>query len=648
LLDERPAWLSAPNSIGVMLGPLSNAESEALLEEISSEWPLSQADRARIAEAAEGNPLYVEQMAAMVAEGGPADAIPPSIHALLAARLDRLPGAERELLERAAVAGKEFARSAVLQLSPEAERAEVDARMLSLVRKELLAARPGREDAYRFRHVLIRDAAYAGIPKEVRAQLHARFANWAANTAAGRFGELDEIVGYHFEQSFRYREQLGPVDDEGHELAREGAEILAGAGRRALRRGDIPAAANLLERASLLGPEDALGRQLLLDLGRTFREAGRLAEAEATFVEAKRRADEASDRLLGCQLMLEEALLHAYTYPERGTEELVRTADSVIPAFQELGHDAGLALAWLLIAEAHWLQCRIGPMEEALAKAHSHAGAEPGRERVEIWNGLARAALAGPLPVPEAIARCREIAAEAPPDRALEAVLATVSALLEAMRGRFDIARELYASSQATLADLGQTVSLAALQTWSGAVELLAGDPAAAEAELRAAFDTFEPMGEKANLATIAASLAGVLSVQGRDQEAVDLTTLSENLASHDDLTSQIEWRAVRAQVFARQGQHDEAESLAGEAVALAEQTDCPKLRGDALISLGDALSSADDVVGAGIAFAGARDQYQAKGNTVMAGAAGKRIAALADRSLEGVARPNPGRSSRR
>ena len=153
----------------IVLEPLTDAETDVLLDELAQEWPLDADARARIKEAAEGNPLYVEQMAAMLAEGGPADSIPPSIHALLAARLDRLPADERAVLERAAVAGKEFVRSAVVQLSSDAQRMDVDAKLLSLARKDLLSARPGREDAYRFRHALIRDAAYAGIPKELRA-----------------------------------------------------------------------------------------------------------------------------------------------------------------------------------------------------------------------------------------------------------------------------------------------------------------------------------------------------------------------------------------------------------------------------------------------------------------------------------------------
>ncbi|MDX6386390.1 MAG: hypothetical protein QOD85_192, partial [Gaiellaceae bacterium] len=265
LLEERQSWLTVPNATGIVLLPLTDAEADVLLDEIGQEWPLDDAARAGIKEAAEGNPLYLEQMAAMLAEGGPTDSIPPSIHALLAARLDRLPADERAVLERAAVAGKEFVRGAVLQLSGELERDALDARLLSLTRKDLLAASPGREDAYRFRHALIRDAAYAGIAKELRAELHKNFADWAIATKAGRAGELDEIVGYHYEQSLRYRQELGPLDDAARGLADRAGILLGQAGRRAFARDDAPAAVNLLDRAVALATGQGAA---LLDLQR--------------------------------------------------------------------------------------------------------------------------------------------------------------------------------------------------------------------------------------------------------------------------------------------------------------------------------------------------------------------------------------------
>jgi class 3 adenylate cyclase/tetratricopeptide (TPR) repeat protein len=619
VLDERPTWLTQPAS-GLLLDPLSEEESHELLDEIAREWPLDAAARQRIAEAAEGNPLYLEQMTAMLAEGGPPDAIPPSIHALIAARLDRLPTQERDVLESAAVAGREFTRLALQNLSPEDDQATIDASLLNLARRDLLTARPGREDAYRFRHVLIRDAAYTGIAKERRAVLHERFADWAVSTPTGRSGDVDEIIGYHFEQAFRYREQLAPVDEPARALAKRGADILARAGRRALRRRDIPAAVTLLDRAAaLLGRDDPSRRELLLDLSRSQREAGNLTNADDSLREAAELAEAAGDRLVHGRILLEQAGLHAYTYPERGTHVLMETADAVIPSFQELGYSAGLAQAWLLVAEAHWLRCQIGAMEAALDRAGAEVAEGAGIEPALIGNARARAALAGPLPVAEALERCREIGARATGDRSLEAVIGAVSGVLEAMRGDFDAGRQHYRESHAILRDLGQTVSLAALQTWSGAVELLAGDPAAAERELRSAFETLEPMGEKTNLSTIAASLAAALHLQGRNDEAEQLTAMSARLTSEDDFTTQIAWRVARARVLAAQGVGTEAKSLAHEAIELAEQTDCPNLRGDAWLSLAHAHAGAAELDEARRAAASAREQFLAKGNTVMA-----------------------------
>jgi tetratricopeptide (TPR) repeat protein len=206
------------------------------------------------------------------------------------------------------------------------------------------------------------------------------------------------------------------------------------------------------------------------------------------------------------------------------------------------------------------------------------------------------------------------------------------------MRGNFERARDLYRDSHAMLRDLGQTVSLAALQTWSGAVESLAGDAGAAERELRAAFETLEPMGEKANLSTIAAALAAAVQLQGRDEEAERLTAISAGLASDDDFTSQIAWRVVRARVLADQGLAAEAKVLAEEAVELADQTDCPNLRGDAWLSLAHAHAAAGDADDAQRSAASARELFLAKGNVVMA----ERCAVVGD-----YAAASRGRSSR-
>ena len=181
--------------------------------------------------------------------------VPPTLRALLAARLDQLDAAERRVLERGAVEGEVFHRGAVQALAP--EEPQVTPRLAALVRRELIrpdTAQFAGEDGFRFRHLLIRDAAYDALPKAIRAELHERFAGWLEQRGE-ELVELDEILGYHLEQASRYRDELGSEDEHARELARHAARLLAAAGRRAHARGDDGATRSLLERATDLVPE---------------------------------------------------------------------------------------------------------------------------------------------------------------------------------------------------------------------------------------------------------------------------------------------------------------------------------------------------------------------------------------------------------
>ena len=161
------------------------------------------------------------------------------------------------------------------------EERDVPGRLMTLVRKDLLrpdrAVLPG-EDAFRFRHLLIRDAAYQALAKADRAQLHERFARWLEERGAGLV-ELDEITGYHLEQAFRYRCELGPADDKAQQLAADAAAHLEAAGRRAMDRGDTGAAVNLLERAEALLPAQEMNLRLQESLIRGLGGSGRFDDA---------------------------------------------------------------------------------------------------------------------------------------------------------------------------------------------------------------------------------------------------------------------------------------------------------------------------------------------------------------------------------
>src|SRR6185503_8494780 len=236
-----------------VLEPLSADETGELIEHLAGDDPLAERLMQRVREAAEGNPLFVEEMVAFLRDAPAGEVtVPGTIAALLSARLDQLEPEERAVLQRAAVEGRVFHRGAVQALGP--EEAQVGASLTALVRKELI--RPDRpqfagEDAFRFRHLLIRDAAYDSLPKEARAELHERLADWL-EARRSELAEVDELVAHHLEQAYVYRVQLRPVDEHGRRLALRASELLSGAGSRALGRNDVGAAVKLLRRALAL------------------------------------------------------------------------------------------------------------------------------------------------------------------------------------------------------------------------------------------------------------------------------------------------------------------------------------------------------------------------------------------------------------
>jgi class 3 adenylate cyclase/tetratricopeptide (TPR) repeat protein len=620
LLDRRPGWVSArPNATSVLLEPLSPEESARFFEGLGGR---SDEDlRRRILAAADGNPLFLEEMVAMVEQGGDVTVLPPTIHALLAARLDQLPAGERAVLGRAAVEGEVFHWGALRALLP--DEPELSARLQTLVRKGLLRhERPQfeGEDAFRFRHLLIRDAAYEALPKRTRAELHERFARWL-DEHGDALVEREELVGYHLEQSYRYGTELGAADAHALEAAARAAELLAIAGRRALGRGDMAAAAGLLRRAANLLEIDPPRRlELLPELGRAFRFAGRPADAAAVLGEAVEKARATGDRRLVLLSQVEHAFLRLYTDPDVETEDTIAVAEQALAVFEELGDEAALARAWALIGHANWLLCRGERMEDAFTRALecTRRAGDPWEEGW-ILRMLALVYCHGPTRVEQAITLCEEILELGRGHAAIEVSTRAKIAGLEAMRGRFELARDLYLECRAVGEEFGVAPVLAALPNYSGPIELLAGDPEAAERELRAGCRALEELGETSVLSTSAALLARTLEHTGQLDEAEEHTVLSERNASGDDLASQTTWRGVRARVLARRGEFERARQLAREAVAIADRTDFLVWHGEALLDLAEVDRLAGDSASFVRAANDALRLFEAKGHVVLA-----------------------------
>ena len=583
------------------------------------------AARASIVDAAEGNPLFLEEMLAYVAEGDELEAgldIPPTIHALLAARLDRLPDDERAVLEAAAVEGKVFHESSVGRLLSR-ERGAVDAELRVLLRKDLIRPDRGvfaRERAYRFRHLLIRDAAYESIPKAQRARLHVLHADWLRAATVDGLLELDEILGYHLGQAYRYRAELAPLDDETRALGRRAAERLGEAGRRAFVRSDAPAALNLIARAVDLLPPDDPQRVGLVPNARVMQgSSGDFGWAETVLAEAI----ETGDPRLQAHASIQRGFLRLFTEPDVRPADLVETASSAIRTLTSPPDELGLARAWRLIAQAEYLARRGARSAEASERALVHARrATDGLEEFETVQWLAVALFLGPEPAAQAAARCQLLLDEFAGKAGLEVTVLGALSYLFAIQGRFRDAFELLERGRRAVAGLGEGWHFSVFIGW---LALWHQDPVAAENELRPAYETLKRVGERAHFCTVASVLARIADACGRYDEAFALTRECEETSRPNDVECQIHWRGTRAKVLARGGELAEAELLAGEAVSLGESSDFLACHGDALVDLAEVLSlggragEGEGPVEAAIAL------YERKGDVVSA----ERAAAL-------------------
>ena len=614
LIDERPAW----SRDSITLEPLSGADSDQLIAEALVGSDVDGDTRTRIREVAEGNPLFVEQLLAMLLEGGGPEEVPLTIHALLGARLDALTDDERDLLERASVVGLEFEWEALGELSRERRRPS-GALLAGLVRKEFIRPHEALEDTFRFRHMLIRDAAYERIPKELRSDLHGRFAGWLD----GRGEEFDEIVGYHLEQAYRSLADLAPDSERTRDLARRAALRLSSSGRRALDRGDIGAALNLLERAEFLAASrDELRLGLLPPLAYVLRETGELERADTILAEAIDLGMAAEDQLAVAHatIALSELRLHTNRLQR---DQVLDELDRAMRVFSDRRDKAGMARALTLRGKLEFWKGQAGAAHKDLDRAARLADEAGERaQEAESLQYVLASMHRGPMPVVEALARFDELRPRAQRNRRLEVVLLETRSYLEAMQMRFDAARDLIAAAKALSEEYGVEGLLDShMRPAEGFVELLAGDAVTAESELRLACEGTERIGELGFLSSITPLLVDALLMQGHDDEALSLTERwrADQLTVPEDADAHAGWRRVRAKALARTGDPSEAERLAREAVAIASATDYLVAHAMAVADLADVLRLAGRQQESASVLEEAIRLHEAKGNLAAA-----------------------------
>jgi class 3 adenylate cyclase/tetratricopeptide (TPR) repeat protein len=602
LLERRPEWRTqTPMSSTFELPPLSPAHTQALVQSLLPAGEVGEHAGRRLAERAEGNPLFAEQLVALLREGGEVR-LPPTIQALLAARLDRLAPAERAAIGAAAVIGREFWADAVATLVPGQDPHGVPELLATLARKRLVMPQESTlesEAGYSFTHVLVRDAAYEALTKQDRAELHERVADWLERRHPERMIELEAIVGYHLEHAYRHHADLGPIGPRGYALAQRAARRLAAAGGRAARAREDMAAAGLLERAADLLPATASERVALLPLiGEALEGNAQHARAKEVYERAIEAAGAGRDRRVEAYSRVRRAGVRFLIEPEADAEEIAAEAQAAIAALEQDGDQRGLAEAWRLIGEVRMSQGRAGDGRHALEHALEHVDRETAPR---AWNAvlfeIGACLLDGPAPLEEAVAFARRWleVARAQELRGVEADMLHVLGAGLGRRGDFEAGRAALAESSGISTDLG----LRYMAQWSkrdlGHLELAAGDPEAAERALRDSWEVLVEMGLNSSLGETAVPLAEALHAQGRDQDATaTLKEVKDEWAS-GDASIAAPRLAVRARLQAADGFAGIAVQTAERALRLVRRTDLLCLQADTLLAHAEVARLAGD-----------------------------------------------------
>lgn len=565
LADVRPGWGGGkPNATAVLLEPLAEDVAAGLADSLLDGLNLSAETRARIIEMADGNPLFLEEMAALARESSASAElrVPPTIHAVLQARLDALNDHERSVIERGAVEGKVFHRGSVTALAPAPAREQIPSDLLALVRKELV--RPDRsqipgDDAFRFRHLLIRDTAYESLPKAVRAELHRRFAEWLDQH--GELFEQDEIVGYHYERAARYNAELGMDAEVLQKLSEQAAMRLARAGRAAAGRGDSLAAIGLLGRARDLLGDVSARRALIPDLIEALAFAGRLPEIAPLLTEL--RGGDDRDRATAF-------VLEVWIDPVSAgmpTDELRQKLDDQRRILTDTGDPIAAARGERAVALMEFFAGRADRAHEAYRRTFELLR---GEHREFQLLDIAGFALATAAFADVGIDRHRELRADLRAgleEHGGPLTLASLDALnapIEYLAGTLDAdeVRRILVRHAELLEQTGSAYAAAGSLTFLSQVAWMEGDLVENETRLRIDREAAEAANETRVLVNAIGSWALALSRAGRPRRALNEVTTARSMGRADDVADQVGLDLAEAHATAMLGDHASAVAL--------------------------------------------------------------------------------------
>ncbi|MDQ3552811.1 MAG: AAA family ATPase [Chloroflexota bacterium] len=640
LLDRRSGWGGGKlNATTVLLEPLGSEATEDLIDALPGGTALPVSLRRRILEAAEGNALYVEEMLGMLVDEGflveragawyaegkrERAGVPATVQALVAARLEQLSPLERGIAERASIVGRTFEQAAVVALMPEPLVGAVPSGLVALVRKDLIRPdRPelGGGDAFRFRHLLIRDAAYGALAKADRAELHARFADWLEGVSGERVVEYHDIIGHHLEQAYRYRRDLGGAGDDDRDLITRATEHLIAAGRRALERND-QASVGILFRVRALSPRHRGLRTMLPLVARRMVDAGEPIDGLRLLDEAVDEARQDADPGFEAWARLERLWLRC----ARDRAGCIAAAEAEIPnavgLLETLGDHYGLARVWSIAADVQaWRGHGAGSLYASdRALYHARASGDRREARRALANSIVPL-FGGSVTIEVTVARCRAVL-EADEAHFFRAVPLLVLGMGLTALGRFDEARAAMREATELLDDDGWRYGRLMALWWTAWMERRAGDEPAAEATMARLLGMAEQFEISTFVSGALVELGRFAAISGDPDRARPLIERARALISPDDVEGQAMWLTAMARLLGHEGRLDDLEAIVRDVEALSAGGDHLRAEAQQLIELAEALSAAGANDAAAVRLSRAIALFDQKGDATGAASA--------------------------